>query len=280
MNTADVLARPGPVIFMHVPKTAGTSVLDILRMNSPAGRLALYYPPDRVDRPEGPIEAVAGHVWCGYHQELGFDSARYFTFVRDPLKRVISHVYFEMTSYPHLLPDLATRGVRHTILVNKAWYYDNVFVRTFSGVYRGVPFGELGRDALDRARANIERHFFFIGEQENFRADLRTLARMLGWRLPRETPRRVVGSYQGYRLSDDDVDFLRQITRLDAELWHEIRAAPLVRGRSTMVGRSRDWLEDAAIGARRRVRGAWVWRMARAMLRRRVASDPRGRARP
>jgi hypothetical protein len=280
MNAADALTRPGPLAFMHVPKTAGTSVLDILRMNSATGRLALYYPPDHVDRPDGPIETVAGHIWCGYHQELGFDSARYFTFVRDPLTRAISHVYFEMKSYSHLLPDLEARGVRHAILVNKAWYYDNVFVRTFSGVHRKVPFGELGRDALDRARANIERHFFFIGEQEHFRADLRRLARILGWRLPGGAPRKVIGSYQGYRLSDDDLDFLREITRLDTELWHEIRASPFVRGRSTLVGRSQDRLEDMAIAARRRVREAWIGRMARTLLRRSVAIGPRGRARP
>jgi len=280
MNAADVLAGPGPLIFMHVPKTAGTSLLDIVRLNSPPSRLALYYPPDQVVRPDGPIETVAGHVWFGYHRQLGFESARYFTFVRDPLKRAISHVYFEMQYDPRLLPDLHARGVRHAILAKKFWYYDNVFVRAFSGVRKDVPFGELGRDALDRARANIEAHFFFIGEQENFRSDLRKLARMLSWQVPFLAPRNVIGSYEGYRLSDNDMEFLEQITRLDVELWHEIRARHVVRPRPTVVERSQDWIEDAVIEARRRLRGTLLGKMARAVLRRAAATNPRERASP
>jgi hypothetical protein len=82
-------------------------------------------------------------------------------------------VYYELRGYPHLLPELPTRGVRYALLANRFWYYDNAFVRAFSGVWNEVPFGELRQDALDRARVNVERHFFFVGEQERFDADLR-----------------------------------------------------------------------------------------------------------
>jgi hypothetical protein len=272
MNAARVLARPGPLVFMHIPKTAGTSVLDIVRLNCPAERLALHYPPDRVVRPEGPLEVVAGHVAFGYHRELGLDSAKYFTFVRDPLKRVISQVYFDRRVDPDLLPDLEARGVRHAILATRSWYYDNVLVRLFAGA--GAAFGGLGPDDLARARANIERHFFFIGEQEHFRSDLRTLARLLGWRLPRLAPRTMRGAYQGYRLSRDDVAFLRQITRLDAQLWSEIRARHLLRPRWMAIERLRDVLEAAEVAARGRWGHTRAWGMARALLRGGAAPRP------
>jgi hypothetical protein len=126
---------------------------------------------------------------------------------------------------------------------------------------------------LDRARENIERHFFFIGEQEHFRADVRGLGRLLGWRVP-PLAYRNVGSYRRYRVSPEDLDFLRQLTGLDLALWREIRAHHVARRRPTVVERGWSRLEAAGTAVRRRVRGTLPWRMIRALLRRRAAVDP------
>jgi hypothetical protein len=97
----------------------------------------------------------------------------------------------------------------------------------------------------------------------------------------------VVGSYGGYRLSDDDMEFLKQLTRLDVDLWNEIRARHIVRQRPTVAERGQDWMQDAVAsmhdamsGVRRPLRGTLIGRIARAVLRRARAANFKGRANP
>jgi hypothetical protein len=89
-------------IFLHIPKTAGTSLVRMMKESlAPGEYLDLYgvnrttdvlarelaeLSPERKQR----VRFAAGHqVWHGIHEALG-RPARYITFLRSPVARVLS----------------------------------------------------------------------------------------------------------------------------------------------------------------------------------------------
>ena len=221
-------AAPPPLIFMHILKTAGSSILSLIESEYPPERIAYHYPADNIKRPEGAIDIGVGHVVFGYHKELGYDEGRYFTFVRDPMKRMLSQINFALAHYPRNLPDIHTRGLRHAVVTRNFWFYDNTLVRTFAGIKDTIPFGKLDESAVEQSLENARRHFFFIGEQENFEADLRALVTFMGWRMPLTTPSRNIGVYEDYDYNDDDRLCLGEITQYDTMLWKALKREKLI----------------------------------------------------
>lgn len=87
----DIKALDKPFIFMHIPKTAGTSFINYLSANLPANKIA---PPFMRDIPAQDINNETfrlywGHVTYEMVREIKKD-LYILTFLRDPLTRVIS----------------------------------------------------------------------------------------------------------------------------------------------------------------------------------------------
>jgi tetratricopeptide (TPR) repeat protein len=85
-------SAPRPHVFVHIPKTAGLAVNDILDRNEAPGRLAHYWGdvPD-ADLPRlQAMGTISGHFPWGLHARLG-RACTYVTFLREPLERLLSH---------------------------------------------------------------------------------------------------------------------------------------------------------------------------------------------
>ncbi len=92
------------LLFMHIPKTAGTSFRQILvRQYRNLGGIEAVYEPDAVKtgpkRKDAP--AYVGHYRYGFHQFVD-GPARYVSFMRDPIRHSWSHYHFliEMKKLP------------------------------------------------------------------------------------------------------------------------------------------------------------------------------------
>ncbi len=91
------------VIFLHIPKAAGSTLLHILqRAYKPENRLFIeddsIREPDRLlssmsDTQKREIALLAGHVKFGIHTWLP-QPATYFTILRHPIERIISDITF------------------------------------------------------------------------------------------------------------------------------------------------------------------------------------------
>lgn len=223
---------PLPMIFLHIPKTAGTTFLEILRREYQDGfhrvpedrRLVdpIHYlrslPPDQRRR----ITALTGHIPFGVHRELGI--SRYVTFLRDPVERVVSTYYFILATASHPRRE----EVRKLTLAEFARYpgmaIDNGQTRFLSGTSEiggRAPSRPMDRTDLERAFSNLQSHVVVAGVVERFDQSVRLVGRRFGWRLPieYEVENATAGRPTVDELEEEQLQAIRVANALDIELY-------------------------------------------------------------
>jgi hypothetical protein len=203
-------------IFLHLPKTAGTSLREFVqRQYAPeaffpcyGGELELTSANGQFIRRlrERPNEsrAVYGHFSFGVHQLFQLGRCRYFTLLRDPVERVVS--FFEhqkrdpdsrlhadiaagmtlddvLTS--HAAPEVNNHTVRALSVDIARFLSMDAIGQLVCGEYdASEPFDQvLGPFHLARAIHNIETSFAFVGICERYDYSMERLALGMGWRL-------------------------------------------------------------------------------------------------
>lgn len=180
------------VIFLHIPKTAGTTLHRILNRQ---------YQPDSIhsfgsdahasieafkamDVNEiAQIQLLRGHMPFGLHEYIPHSST-YITLLRDPIERVISKYYFLLRSPEHYLYDRVTSenwSLRDLLESKIALLFENGQTRMLSGVWGDVEFGMCNAAHLEMAKKNLREHFSLIGFTERFDETLLLLQSVLDW---------------------------------------------------------------------------------------------------
>jgi len=192
------------LIFMHVPKTAGSSFRDTLgQLYRPSERLYLYDPrglPGAIEPTELPglpveqragLRFLAGHVGYGVHAAVP-RPARYVAIVREPVDRIASlyHHYLRIARMGKATPagDEGRRIIEAGLSLED-WAFgsernevDNEIVRRVSG--RTAPFGECPDDMLDDALARVDESFEQVLIYEQLPRCMKLLSARLGTSLP------------------------------------------------------------------------------------------------
>ena len=202
------LVRPGhdwTLLFLHIPKTAGSSLRNALsQVYRPGTQLYLYdapgpgrtmdlesfqaLAPEERSRPR----FIAGHFYFGVHT-LVPRPAQYVTVVRDPVERVIS-LYHHYRRVATLGRDTRAGLEGRRIIADQMslldWGFglerieiDNEVVRRVTG-RQDVPFGHCSDDLLADALQKVDEHFAQVLVLEQLERSLRQLDRILGTRLP------------------------------------------------------------------------------------------------
>lgn len=211
------------IAILHIPKTAGTSLLTLARRNVRRAQLFTHYPPD--DAPPPPAERLTagvliGHYFAGYERRF-FDNCERIVFLREPAARLESQLEYERryflrrTESPFHAWFRAGGAPVDFVEHSRFWYLDNAAVRMLSGVGDGVPFGELSDGHLQTASEALSA-FEFVGLQATFAGDVAGLMKRWGWR--GRVPR-VNAAPRPSRFSDADRDRLRPYNALDEQLY-------------------------------------------------------------
>lgn len=176
-------------LFLHVPKTAGSSIRTLLKQNYDASAMIAFSgDPKALDwYRHAPVAfreqhaLVHGHLPYGLHE--GVERYTYFTFLRDAVYRHFSDYHFLKRYEPHPLHQAIASGE-----IGLAEWAD-IFYRM--PMYRNIITGYISGDgehrqpdraSLERARFNLLRDFTFTGLTERFDESVLILARRLGWR--------------------------------------------------------------------------------------------------
>lgn len=185
--TKRITTQEESLIFLHIPKTGGTTLNTIINRHFPQnaiwninkrniGELKRLSEEERLA-----IRCLEGHLVFGIHELLP-QACTYITLLRNPVDRIISHYYFARRNPNNYLYDEATSMslkdyARHEELSNGQTRRISGFIGIDSATSPGNP-----SKMLETAKRNLEVHFKVVGISERFNEVLVLLKRFLGWR--------------------------------------------------------------------------------------------------
>lgn len=227
-----------PVVYVHVPKAAGTSLKDaIARVYAPRPMLFFLQGTGELERfrkmPAGARAAcavVAGHEPFGLHRVYDGSGTEpsVITVLREPVARVASLYRYIFREPAHPLHDAFVNGgvpLAEVYARFRPVAFDNHQVRYLAGApAHGKAFGELTADDLETAKRNLAGGCRAFGLQERFDESMEWFARELRW--PSVDAGRLnvsagpAGSAPGAvapSLSDDDLRVIAEHNDLDMQ---------------------------------------------------------------
>jgi hypothetical protein len=235
-----------PIAFVHIPKTAGKTVISLLatayRRDAVKDAGNYVRNPERTGRKlsqSKKLEArvLAGHVPYGAFRAYLPDDARYITFLRDPVDRVISHYYrhlhrrraqkvrsprrqqhrLETPGKVRLERKPKADSLEQAMVEMRMPVLNNLATRFLCG--RESINDEPSEEALDDAKEAL-RAFDFVGIQERFDESVVLLQRMLGIGLVPYRARHVSPNRPTLEeVPDEQRALIAEYNRLDAELY-------------------------------------------------------------
>ncbi|HEU4719237.1 MAG TPA: sulfotransferase family 2 domain-containing protein [Bacteroidia bacterium] len=226
------------LLFLHIQKTAGTTLLNIITRQYEKRRTLNLYDPRTAEKITASlseeerknIRLVNGHFSFGLHRYFP-GKCDYITILRDPLERTVSQFHFILDFKTHPLHEEYNRNgytLLHVIRNRMMIHLDNYMVRVISGK-DDVPFGECTEEMLDTALENLEKYFTLTGLQENFDAFVLSLADLYHWKkfLYYRRQRTGVSRPRVQDLDAETLEAVRSCNVLDQKLYDII--APKVR---------------------------------------------------
>jgi hypothetical protein len=260
------------LIFIHVPKTAGQTVDLVMQRQYPANTIytgtqdvwASYHAFQRMDPARrAHYRAVKGHFPYGIHEYVEGPYA-YFTFLRDPIERTISHYYFLRRESGHpLASKVQENGLTLDQLIelelDKTLF--NAHTRLFSGVWYDPLPGKCTAEHLEMAKDNLRRNFKVVGLTERFDESLMLLKRAFSWKDVRYTSQNVSdGRPKREELPATTLAVVESANKLDIELYafaqklfeEQMRGLEKQIGREVMMLRFANYVDRLTFPIRRR----------------------------
>lgn len=242
------------LIFLHIPKTAGTTFNILLEKHykasesfstfptrmHPSGSLRGFkeLPQEKISR----LNMVTGHMGFGLHRRFR-RPVTYVTLLRDPIKRVVSHYLHEMRDPTSPTHQIIQRG--HMDLKEFARYYavsemDNLQTRMIAGNWERSGSGPVDDAMFEQAKANLRKHFSVVGLSKEFDAFYLLVCEEMGFR-----PRYYVRYNQARKgqkkfiLDPETRDKLKEYNQFDIALYQYGRelSAELIAGQGSSFNR-------------------------------------------
>ena len=239
------------LVFIHVPKTAGTTVRNILVMNEPGERTRALNNVfkggggfdsgliERLRSGKGPLDRsptdlatakiLRGHCPLGIRDYLGEHvqegrEVHYFTFLRNPVDRILSHYFLireERRGYGSGKHALAPLPADPTLenMRECGYIHDNLQTRMLSGLPE--PFGEVTDGMLKQAKGNLRDGLIFFGLTERFAESVVLAKQRLGLRsiLYKTEGRRNSARPRGQDVPEELREAAERCNRYDIELY-------------------------------------------------------------
>ncbi len=207
------------LISMHIPKTAGTSLRNMLKEHygeKHAVRFDINITTKRIDienqefdknKLPGKIKVIHGHF---YYQDLVDQlnlatDVKMITWLRDPVDRVISN-YFYLSKRLKEELDEEARGLNILAKMQKSLteYARNEISR--NRMYKFLEGAEL-------------KKFLFVGIYEKYNEDMLDLADILGIASPEIFMHNITGSKE--KVSQEVIDEIKELNALDMDLYQQ-----------------------------------------------------------
>ena len=226
------IVMPTPAFFLHIPRTAGTTLNAILRDNYPPEEVLNIYSEDDYKTHATHSAEDLTHIRLiqGHLLLPDFDppsiygiTVRPFTFVREPVSRLLSEYRFLSTwkgnhMYAYLQQNKVTFRDYLTSPAQPLRYRGHNFMtRCIAGMDVGTE--PLPRKALARAKSHLEKVFGFVGIQEYFMESLLLLKDFLGLRSVVHEKRNALAETAKSPVPDADLLLANELNQADSALY-------------------------------------------------------------
>lgn len=226
------------LIAVHIPKTAGTTFCKFLLSIYGHEHVIEYYGETKLaverlnfmseekvqevldSKPE--IKAITGHFTSDKYAK-SYPNTKMVIWLRDPIKRLISHYYYWQTRKP-------TNDLHKIVIDNKLSLLE---------------FAQLDeiRNFMSKYVVNHSlEDFFFVGIQEYFEEDIKILSSIMRWNNPPLPPAKMTNSYPEYKqlvsqtLSDESLMVkLNQLNAQDIHLYQHALELRKIKTRDSII---------------------------------------------
>ena len=209
------------LVFVHIQKTAGKTLRQILYRQYTRGRTRLvrnyFVAPDislnvvkgLAAEPPEDLRVIHGHIlfWPDVEWPEG---TRFLTILRDPVERVISHYYWNRARSSRFRKTLEDALIEGSIP-------DNLQTRVLAA--QMPAFGETTNEMLEEALRSLKR-LTVVGLTERFDESFVLATRSLGWRRMLYRKENVTPDRKPQdEISSKAIDLIRRYNALDIELY-------------------------------------------------------------
>jgi hypothetical protein len=173
------------VIYLHVPKTGGTTLSHILDWNYPRVHVINHYdqiPPFLAlpDDEKRGYDCLRGQIFYGFHAYLP-QPATYITMLRHPVKRFVSQYHYTMARRKR--ENMPDSDLTMEQFLESEPFQAHMQLSLLRG---GTSIDDalktpLGADTLAVAQAHVEAHFTLAGVLDYYDEMLVLMKRALGW---------------------------------------------------------------------------------------------------
>jgi len=212
------------LIFLHIPKTAGTTLNRIIEWQYSPLSIFTMDPyriratPERLrklsEQRRRRLRVVRGHLYYGIHEFLP-QGATYMTMLREPVARFFSSYYFIQRRPLHPMHRKVTTeriGVEDFIRLTP--HRQNLQCSLIAGIKND---GSCDERTLEKAKKNLVDSFSVVGICERFEESLVLFSEIFGWEVPFYENRKVAKNRP--RVEPSAVDMIKEHNRLDLELY-------------------------------------------------------------
>ncbi|MEZ4519738.1 MAG: sulfotransferase family 2 domain-containing protein [Chloroflexota bacterium] len=218
------------LIFLHIPKAGGTTLRELMARQYPADQFLNLRNDRQIDADlqalpqlrRDQLRGLAGHVTYGTHTCFN-QPGTYFTFLRDPVDRLVSHYAYVRGNPRHFLHDAVVGddlSLLDYVTSGLSEELSDDQTRRIAGLSpEAVPTAA----DLETAQRNLADHFSMAGVVERYDESLVLLSRMAGWRRPYYLARNVGGDRRPATVTAEERAAILAVNGLDQQLYDHVR---------------------------------------------------------